>query len=269
MPRQYTQRRIVQSQIAAADDWNKEINSAGAEINGQLDQNQMPLSTFGDSTFTEPTVVVDYDGTLPGYPGWRVTHSYGQSQSYHVSKHCGPVPDQEPYQRYTVWPPSLWTLGWIKVSGQRFVYDGSGYQYPGSLITFDAQEGMVVGEVMVDAEWRINYKYNVQTPISDPPIYNRWYLDGCFIEVGAFVNDICVGRTDEQWLGGRFTYVVPFSVPVGTQTTTIDIRFRLIQKKYEYFQDSTNVLPGLGDPVNVTSDFVIYDSMIWARNQYR
>ena len=77
-----------------------------------------------------------------------------------------------------------------------------------------------------------------------------------------FVNDVCVARTGLQFLGGRFTFVIPYSTPVATQECFIDLRFRL---QYTNFKKSSTF-------TTVTEDiapFTLGDSAVWARNQYR
>ena len=49
--RQYTQAATIGGDIIMADDWNDEIGTIVAEINGQLDGNQMPSRFWESSAF--------------------------------------------------------------------------------------------------------------------------------------------------------------------------------------------------------------------------
>ena len=53
--RQYTQSATIGGDIVMADDWNDEIGTIVAEINGQLDANQMPLERVTDTKLKPAT----------------------------------------------------------------------------------------------------------------------------------------------------------------------------------------------------------------------
>lgn len=254
MPRVYTQSQFFGNQITKADDFLDEASTEATEFNGLLDQNNMPLQSVAAAEMAPATVTIDYVNA--SYPAHKVCHTVQQSQAYHVSVFCGA--DGNGVADTDTWPKAEWQLGWMRLSEKRFETDGSGVVwYPGAQVDFNAVDGMLVGEAMVDAEWRASY-YIVDVAAPEEATYVR---DKTFIEIGVFINDVCCGRTDLQWNGGRFTYVVPFSTPIGTGPVVADIRFRLIY-------DNIAVV---GSPLlaDIISDFIVTDSKLWIRNQYR
>ena len=116
---------------------------------------------------------------------------------------------------------------------------------------------MILGEIFVDVDWRTSY-WGRSNEVGTSALLR----DKNYVELGVFINDVCCARTDLQWHGGRYTYVLPYSTPIGSTPVTIDIRFRINFK---------NDPPGGG--FTVTEDwiesFYVWDSGLWARNQYR
>lgn len=253
MPRVYTQSQFFGNQISKADDFLDEAFAAASEFNGLLDQNNMPLSSVASADLKAATVTIDYVNAT--YPAHKVCHTYQQSQAYHVSVFCGTDP-QSGLQDSDSFTKAEFQLGWQRLAEKRVEVDGNGVSwYPGAAITFNALDGMLVGEAMVDLEWRASYTAGFVNPDTFATIrYNT------FIEVGVFINDVCCARTDRQWLGGRFTYVVPFSTPCGTGPTTADIRIRIMF-------ESTSTDPSIS--IFEVPDVIVTDSKLWIRNQYR
>lgn len=259
MARQYTQRAFIGGNLANAEDWNAEMNSSVSELNGQLDQNNMPLSTVDDSKVVDPILDVEIDTTAVSR--YLVAHSYMPSQSYHVSSLVDNDPTDVTLETAT-YAPDDWFLGWQRLAQKRLTPSFGTNYFAGSEIQFEAKEGMLVGEILIDASWRQTFRTTTVSDGGTPPEITpvTKARNDEFIEVGAFCNDVCVARTDLQWLGGRFTYVLPFSTPIGTTNCSVDIRFRLI------FQNGKEINPILA---SFTSSFIVYDSSIFVRNQYR
>jgi hypothetical protein len=255
MPRQYTQRAFIGGNIANAEDWNAELSSAGSELSGQLDQNNMPLDTVNSTRVAPAVVVTEVDNS--GAVRDLITHTYMQSQSYHVSSSCLLDTNPGSLTYSTAWQKADWQLGWMRLAEKRLVVIGGTTYYAGSELRFDSKEGMVVGEAFIDATWRGSYLTGLidGVGVGSPRVRN-------FAEFGVFVNDVCVARTGLQFLGGRFTFVIPYSTPVATQECFIDLRFRLQytnQKKSSTFTVVTEDI----------APFTLGDSGVWARNQYR
>lgn len=255
MPRQYTQRAFIGGNIANAEDWNAELGTATSEFNGQLDQNNMPLNSVSSTKMTAATVVTEVNNTAFAHD--LITHTYMQSQSYHTSSSCVIDTDPGSVTYSTAWPRTDWQLGWMRLAEKRFVTINGVNYYAGSELRFDALEGMLVGEALIDATWRGSYYTGL---IDGVGVASRRVEN--FAEFGVFVNDVCVARTGLQWLGGRFTFVIPFSTPVATQECVIDLRFRLQFKNVK-----------LGSTFSIVTEdvvpFTLGDSGLWVRNQYR
>jgi thiazole synthase ThiGH ThiG subunit len=154
----------------------------------------------------------------------------------------------------------------MKLSEKRTTPIAGTNYYAGAELKFDAVDGMIVGEALVDAEWRASWR-DIRYQLTPPP--NETFdnitvlTQDNFIELGVFVNDVCCSRTDLQWEGGRFTYVLPFSTPIGTTTAQIDIRFRIFFSN-KFVTQTAGVVTD-----SAIAPFWIHDSSIWARNQYR
>lgn len=266
MPRQYTQRTFIGGNLANAEDWNSEISTAVSEINGQLDQNNMPLSSVEDPQLVDPVVVVDLDQTAIAH--FKIAHTYMPTQSYHVSETCDDDPLDANYYT-TTWQAIDWRRGWHRLAENRTTPFGGTNYYAGAELQFQAQEGMIVGEILLDASWRLSWwswsAENLETGQTFTGATARY---DAYVEVGVFVNDVCCARTDYQWLGGRYTYHIPFSTPIGTQPVLIDIRFRL---KFDNDKYPANI-PGVLQ-YSIKEDWInpfqVRDSAIWARNVYR
>ncbi len=262
MPRQYTQRAFLGGNIAKADDINEELSVAAAESNGQLDQNNMPLNSVVSDRMVEPTAQVEVENVGVNETT-RVVHTYMPSQSYHVSENTDN--DSIGLGPLAVFDTSDWRLGWMKLSEKRTTIIGGVPYYAGAEVTFDAQEGMIVGEALVDIEWRASWR-DIFYQITVDPDYSTtqtFLTQDNFIELGVFVNDVCCARTDLQWQGGRFTYVLPYSTPIGTTTAVVDIRLRLFFSNQFIVQTLGVLMASAIAPV------WIHDSSLWARNQYR
>jgi hypothetical protein len=264
MPRQYTQRTFIGGNIANAEDWNSELSTAASELNGQLDQNNMPLAAVDDPKMADPVTVVDVDSTTVNR--FFIAHSYMPTQSYHISE-CSDADPTDLTFFTTTFNPDDWRRAWHRLAEKRTTAVGGTNRYAGSELQFQAQEGMIVGEILFDASWRISYWSWAASSNSGPGFTGATSRNDAFIEVGVFVNDVCCARTDFQWHGGRFTYHLPFSTPIGTTPVLIDIRFRL---KFDNVREPTS---GGGTTYSIKENWInpfqVRDSQIWARNVYR
>lgn len=263
MPRQYTQRAFIGGNITKTDDINEELSTAAGESNGLLDQNNMPLNSVVAARVVEPVTQIEVNN-VGATETVTVVHTYMPSQSYHVSELYNN--DAQGVGATTAWSTSDWQLGWMKVAEKRTTPIGGVNYYAGAEVKFNAQEGMIVGEAMVDVEWRVSWR-DIRYQLTPPPqeTYDNItaHTQDNYIELGVFVNDVCCARTNLQWQGGRFTYVLPYSTPIGTTNAVVDVRFRIFFSN----QFVTQTLGTITD--SAIAPFYIYDSSIWARNQYR
>jgi hypothetical protein len=265
MPRQYTQRAFIGGNLANAEDWNAEISTAASEMNGQLDQNNMPLSSVDDAKVADPTKVVDIDNSA--IARFFIAHTYAPTQSYHISE-CSDVDPTDASFFTTTFNPNEWRRGWHRLAEKRTTPVGGVNYYAGSELQFQAQEGMIVGEVLFDASWRISYwSWTAEEVPGGRTFSGATSRNDAFIEVGVFVNDVCCARTDYQWHGGRYTYHIPFSTPIGTTPVLIDIRFRLKFDNVIAPKSTADTTYSIKE--NWINPFQVRDSHIWARNVYR
>lgn len=263
MPRQYTQRAFIGGNITKTDDINEELSTAAGESNGLLDQNNMPLNSVVADRMVEPVPQVEVDNSA--IARYLVAHTYMPSQSYHVSE-CNDIDPLDATFFSTSWDANDWRLGWMKLSEKRTTPVGGINYYAGAEVSFPAQEGMIVGEALVDVEWRASWRdirYQLTPPPNETSDTITVLTQDNYIELGVFVNDVCCARTDLQWEGGRFTYVIPYSTPIGTTNAVVDVRFRIFFSNQFVTQTEGVVLDSAIAP------FKVYDSSIWSRNQYR
>jgi len=251
MARMYTKGRIKSADIILTDPYNDEINQSVGELNGGLDQNNMPLNSVTRSKLVPPVLT-----SIAGPPAQK---SYVMpSQDYHISEYCDAATVQVPV--------SEWQLGWNKFE------QGAGVNKTGFVLDFTSSEGMLKGEACLDAEMRQSayvFKYFIPSGPS-----SGWYpvvniKDRPTGEIGVFVNDVLVGRTGPLWIAcGRHSYVVPFSTPIGSGPCHVDVRWIV-----DYHNEIT-VLPPYSVEVGInwdplTAPFQIHHRSLWCRNEKR
>jgi len=130
-----------------------------------------------------------------------------------------------------------WSRGWNNLQN----YAGFG-NFP---MTFEAREGMLSGCAVVD------WQHGVQEG-SDFAGFDWW------TEVGVFVNNILIARSGEIH-PRRHTTQVPFSVPVGSQNCTVDVRLII----------NTFYTAGVPSVDSFSTNFHIFGASVWCRNTYR
>jgi len=241
MARKYTKATTRPADITFADDWNDELGQSLSTLNGDLDQNNMPLEAVRIAELADPVVT-----TGTGYQ-----HTVMPTQGYFFSYNIG--------SGQIAFPQTEWQPGWNKMEVPLAGPEGVALQ-------FEAQDGMLVGEALIDLDWRMSWYslYDNDTPPPPDPA-SVTLLQGQtanFVDVGVFVNDVCVGRTGKQWLGGRFTFVVPFNTPIGSGPVKIDTRAIL------YFANQASAIGYIVITTNI-ADVLIGDSILWCRNQWR
>lgn len=241
MARKYTKATAIASDITLADDFNEELGQSLSTLNGDLDQNNMPLEAVRTAELADP--VID---TGPGYQ-----HTEMPTQGYFLSYNLG--------SGQIAFPQTEWQPGWnkmeIPIAGPE-----------GVALEFEAEDGMLIGEALIDLDWRMSWYslYDNDTPPPPDPASDPLFQAQVsnFVDVGVFVNDVCVGRTGKQWSGGRFTYVVPYNTPIGSGPVKIDTRVIL------YFANQASAIGYVVITTNI-SDVLIGDAILWCRNQWR
>ena len=249
MARMYTKGRIKAADIILESPYNDEINQSVGELNGGLDQNNMPLDSV---TRGQLVPVVK---TIIAGPPYQETFVM-PSQDYHISEWCagGTV----------IIPVTEWQIGWNKFE------QGNGNDKTGFVLDFVSSEGMLKGEACIDMEMRIStyiYKYLV------PDIgfvYVNDMKDKHTGEIGVFVNDTLVARTGPLWMAcGRHSYVVPWSTPIGSGPCHVDVRWIV-----DFSNEQTTQAIGTVNYQTLsfspfTAPLKIYNRIFWCRNEKR
>lgn len=241
MARKYTKATTKAGDISFADDWNDELGQSLSTLNGDLDQNNMPLETVNISKMGLPAV-----GTSTGF-----IQTVMPTQGYYLSYNIG--------AGQIAFPQDGWQPGWNKMEIPLAGPEGVAMQ-------FDALDGMLIGEALIDLDWRMSWYtlYDNDTPPPPDPASVVMFQGQTanYVDVGVFVNDVCVGRTGKQWLGGRYTFVVPFNTPIGSGPVKIDTRAIL------YYANQNKAIGYIVIDTNV-ADVNVGDAILWCRNQWR
>ena len=143
MARMYTKGRIKSADIILADPYNDEINQSVGELNGGLDQNNMPLEAVRVAELQDP--VLD---TGPGYQ-----HTIMPTQGYFHSYNIG--------SGQVAFPQTAWQVGWNKMEVPLAGPEGVALE-------FEAQDGMLIGEALIDLDWRMSW-YSLYDNDTPPP----------------------------------------------------------------------------------------------------
>lgn len=239
MSRQWTKGPQSAGDIILVQPQNEEINQSAAEINGGLDQNNMPLISVSRAKMVVPvtTTVASPNQTSIVYP----------SQAYYFT--------EEPANQ-TIITKDSWSVGWNK-----FEVLASAADIDGFFLDFQSVEGMLKGETCLDLSMRQSYKLIRSAGID----YSR-FTDNHEGEIGVFVNDVLVARTGPIWLScGRHSYVLPYACAIGSGPCHVDVRWR-IEFKNEY----APVFPTTGtNEMELVAPLKINNRFTWCRNEFR
>jgi hypothetical protein len=252
MARTYTTRTLLPLGQAKEEDFNSEIMGAVQEFNGQLDGHQLPLQQITASHIKQPTASTQYiniDGTYS---------TYMTTQSYHQSEHTvGNTLARLEYNN------PLWQGGnsWIRL---RDVLIDDGVNVGGAQLTFNALEGMLVGNAVIDFFFDPG-EYEVTLSASGTPVTaDRLiaYDEPYYIEWGVFIDDVCVSQSGLIW-PRRMTLNLPFNAPVSSKLCKIDIRFKI------GFADTVTLFTQAGYTLFREQGMQYNGGNLWVRNQYR
>jgi hypothetical protein len=246
MARQYTVGPQLAGDIILVHPQNNEINQAVGELNGSLDQNNMPLNSVSRVELVAPVVTViatDPAQTNYVYP----------SQAYYLAQKCSSSVSL---------PVSTWSLGW-----NSFEAAGSAGDRTGFVLDFVAQEGMLKGEALIDFEHRQSYYLFHKNIGGGDAGFIAKVKDQHTGELGVFVNDVLVARTGPVYIAcGRHTYTIPYATPVKSGPVHVDVRWLIDYKNVEQVF-SAGVIYNVG--VNQIYPVQVYSRQLWCRNQYR
>jgi hypothetical protein len=245
MARQYQIGPQVSGDIILTDPQNDEINQSVSELNGGLDQNNMPLDSVSRTKFIAPTYVNQSTA-----PAWEEYHY--QSQDLYIAEKCDSVVSL---------PVGTWSMGWNKFEASANASDRTGF-----VLDINAKEGMLKGEAIIDFEHRQSYfLYHIQ--LDGVASYGSLIKDKHTGELGVFVNDVLVGRTGPLWIAcGRHTYTIPWATPVKSGPCHIDVRWLIDYKNVKKNYSVTGVYE---TGLNQTYPVQVASRILWCRNQYR
>jgi len=245
MARQYTIGPQLAGDIILIDRQNDEINQAVGELNGSLDQNNMPLNSVDRTLIIAPTTTV-----VVGPPA-QTSYTY-QSQAYHIATVCNTTVSL---------PVTEWSMGWNAFEASSNATNRSGF-----VLDFTAQEGMLKGEAVIDFEHRQSY-YIYWKNVGGAAGFTQNIKDQHTGELGVFVNDVLVARTGPVYIAcGRHTYTIPYATPVKSGPVHVDVRWLIDYKNIE----QVFAVGVIYDPaVNQIYPIQVYSRMLWCRNQYR
>jgi hypothetical protein len=251
MARFYDTRQILDGGQAKSDDWNAEIAASLSEINGQLDQHQLPLNSFTDTKLVQPTVstqYINYDGTYS---------TYMATQSYHQSEWLGDditmLYDDNLYNGFY----------WIKLQDLQVQALGITTGTGGAQLSFTGQEGMISGCAVIDWNW---FTGEAQVSVGDPPSNSKkLYGRDSVIEWGVFVDDVLVSKSGFIW-PKRLTLNLPFNCPAPSKPVRVDVRFRI-----QFIDPNAAAGPGTASQstIDANQSFKLIGAILWSRNEYR
>jgi hypothetical protein len=249
MGKSFTQIPIHRFQQVKPETLNKNIDKYLSEFNGKLDGHNNPVETTREEHFILPKDVLS---TSPGANVLQLGTSYA-TQSYYKTRRSSSFEEIA----LDVWTPiatlnldsAIWSKGFNTLTELP--------DFENFPLTFQAIEGQIVGCATIDWEHGTQV-FNVQ--VTDGPAtfaprsrgFNWW------TEWAVFVNNIPVSRSGAIY-PRRHTTQLPFTIPVGSQPITIDVRFLAL----------TNRAVGSPSLLVTSSDFNIFSAEIWARNEYR
>lgn len=255
MPRTYTERAIVASHAIKAADLNVEAVGVLRQINGGLDQHQIPLGSIVRSMLVAPSVVSN------AYPSTDST--YLAANSYHVTTDKA-VDEDTP--EITIDPSTEATGGgWRTIAPLQ-----TSAQLDGTVLEFISREGMLAGAFAVDVERRISYVRRTEGGVDTYPFTH----ESDWIQFGIFLNGSIIADSG-QITPRRLTLDLPFACPAPSGYCRLDLRFRA--NTVTQIADGT-VVAGVtwSYPSTLPTEdavryppILFYGTTAWCRNQYR
>jgi len=251
MARFYDTRQVLNGGQVKSDDWNAEIAASLSEINGQLDQHQLPLNSFVDTKLVQPTISTQFANVDGTYSTYMATQSYHQSE-------------WEGADITMLYDDNLYTgFYWIKLQDLQVQFLSATAGTGGGQVTFNSQEGMISGCAVIDWNW---FPGEARVTLGDPPSTTRkLYGSESAIEWGVFVDDVLVSKSGFVW-PKRLTLNLPFNTPAPSKPVRVDVRFRA------QFVDP-NAAAGAGvaslSVIDTEQSLKIIGAVLWLRNEYR
>ena len=223
---------------------NDNTTTAINQYNGHLGCQTMPINTISNEKLVPPTssIVSSSASHFPTKYNWK-----GQTQSYNsVRQWTGVEGGINSYLAniQILLQLETWNSGWNNLASQP--------KYADFDLNIETQEGTLNGQMIV------NFFHGVQC-FSDGSA-NATFGEDWWTRFGLFLNGQLIADTGKAYPRGE-CLVVPWKVPIGTQTVNLSMRWQTI---------STGVLTGAGTFTADPSTYVeIYGAEVWACNTYK
>jgi len=247
MSRTWTTKAFVGADQFKATDFSSEANAQAQQVNGKLDQHNLPLDSVDNNKFLDGIVQTNVYGD-------NTKSSYLPTQSYHVNSF---VPANEVTETDVIGSPEDYQTQWTTDSWDPF---WNSFETVNSTLKFISKEGMIYGDVNLSGERRIGrVKYFPEEGAALTVFAGRsgWW------RIGVFVNGVLVADTGEIQVGA-YSIDLPFSSPIGSEYCEVEVKWMANQDMY------LDIGTWVSDYVNEDFNKWICSGMhVFARNQYR
>lgn len=250
MARTWTERRIAAAGTAKARDVSEEMAAIAREVNGNLDQHNIPVASIGRAKLRNGTVA-EPGATLSTY---LATSSYHRSLFFQA--------DGTTAQDTLDPGADEFGMAWVPLA------DLTNSDH-GTVLEFTGREGMLTGQAVVDFELRNNF---VRVTSTLPSIsYATRHLDD-YIQLGVFVNGVLVADSGPI-SPRRFTLDLPFCCPAPPGEVRVETRVKLVVQRqpddgYTNADGTVYEYPA-GDGALQYPAVKFYGTALYARNKYR
>jgi hypothetical protein len=210
------------------------------ESEGGLDGQNMPVDSLLHTHFVDPTTSTTTTANTITVFFKGQTQQYKSVERWNKDFAADEFTELLNYNLKT----SDWSKGWNRLAELT--------DFDELILELDAEEGYLNGVA------QINYRHGMQV-VNEGGI-NYTVGEDWWTRWGIFINDVLVAESGNAYPRLE-NLVIPFSIPVGSQKLSIDLRWKSITT------DALDV-PGYtgSDP---TTDLEIFGAEIWARNTYR
>lgn len=193
MSRLYFTKRLSTGQVIDCDDFNVPNKLISEAISGNLDEHNIPVKAVSVAKLKNPTYSTN--GT------YRLTE--GPFNLRYYTQETGAS------RTTTIETLSLRTATWNSTSWNTF-------SSASASSVINMKEGILSGYFTVDIERRYGYISPAFTVVEGKNLY---------IQLGIFLDDVLIAESPRIY-PRRYTHCIPFSVPIGTGSHTLDVRWR-------------------------------------------
>lgn len=239
--RTYTERSIVESGAVKADDLNLDLSAVARQVNGGIGQHQAPLGGIGRAKLADLVLL-----NPERYENTRST--YGVANSYHRTGAGGGLGiDIDPATENLAGWQSIATLAGTSA---------------GSVLEFDAREGMIRGAFVVEIERRTSYTKRDDGAITFPYTHRTDWT-----RIGIFRDGVLIADSG-QIFPKRYTLDLPFATPGPSGYCRIEARFMVKTQQLIAASTVAGVTWSYPAPAEQYPHIFIHSGSGWARNQY-